>query len=169
MKALLKLPLILAATAALLIGVSSLASADNIGTDSSNLTGLLESNLPLADNDLTTAVNDVLSADMEALDVTLADLNNTQDPATVENVPICGISLGSVPPGSIFTTGHFVLTPSGNAVLVCHGQIPVGPPMAVHVNNVPCFSPTPPGLVTSDSHTVITPSGQVILVCHFRS
>jgi len=162
---LLKLPLILAAASALLIGVSTIAFADNTGTSSADLTGLTESILSAADNDLSTAVNDVLAADTEALNVTLADLNNSLDPATVQTIP-CGIFIDGVG-SSVLTQGHFVVTPSGNAVLVCHGQTPVGPPMAMHINDIPCFAPGP--ITTSDSHTVITPSGQVILVCHFKS
>ena len=121
---LLKLPLILAAASALLIGVSTIAFADNTGTSSADLTGLTESILSAADNDLSTAVNDVLAADTEALNVTLADLNNSLDPATVQTIP-CGIFIDGVG-SSVLTQGHFVVTPSGNAVLVCHGQTPVG-------------------------------------------
>jgi hypothetical protein len=71
---------------------------------------------------------------------------------------------------TITTTGHFVVTPSGNATLVCHAaadqrsfQRPL-PTSAIVVDNAPCFLPG--GRRTNDSHLVVTPSLHVHLVCH---
>jgi hypothetical protein len=61
---------------------------------------------------------------------------------------------------------HAVVTPSGNATLVCHGEIPAGPPQAVVIKDVPCATP---GGVATSSKVVITPGGQTILVCHVKS
>ncbi len=86
--------------------------------------------------------------------------------ALVEQDVRCGIFLGAVPPGNAFTTGHLVVTPSGNASLVCHAEIPKGPPQAVIIRDLPCG--LGPGGFTGESHTVITPSGQVTLTCHLN-
>jgi hypothetical protein len=77
----------------------------------------------------------------------------------------CSILTPGVAPGVIQTVGRFRVTPSGNGTLVCHGQVPQGPPRAVVVKGLSC--PTPAG-VTNRSHTVITPSGRVTLTCHFK-
>jgi hypothetical protein len=78
----------------------------------------------------------------------------------------CSILTPGVAPGVITTTGRYTITPSGNGTLVCHGQVPQGPPEAVVVKGLRC--PTPAG-VTWKSHTVITPSGRVTLTCHFKA
>jgi hypothetical protein len=77
----------------------------------------------------------------------------------------CSVLTPGVAPGVIQTIGHYRVTPSGNGTLVCHGQVPQGPPRAVVVKGLQC--PTPAG-VTNRSHTVITPSGRVTLTCHFK-
>src|SRR4051812_26089207 len=72
----------------------------------------------------------------------------------------------------IRTTGHLVVTPSGNVSFVCHAaadarsfQRPL-PTQAIVVDGAPCFLPG--GRRTSDSRLVITPSLHVHLVCHFH-
>jgi hypothetical protein len=71
----------------------------------------------------------------------------------------------------IRTTGHLVVTPSGNVSFICHAvadarslQRPL-PTQAIVVDPVPCFLPG--GRRTNDSHLVVTPSLHVQLVCHF--
>jgi hypothetical protein len=161
MKTLLKLPLVFAATAALLVGFSSGSLAD-AGFGATDATGALQDTLPAADNDLSTALNDVLANDPNTLTFAQSELNGTFDPATT----------GQVPCNAVFavTTGHFTISSSGNVVLVCHGQAAAGPPQAIVLKGFLCFVPAPPGPptgeFTNDSHVVFTPSGQVILVCH---
>ena len=83
----------------------------------------------------------------------------------VKDIP-CGIALPGMTPNAVFTTGHLVVTPSGNASLICHAEIPEGPPRAVIIRDLPCF--LGPVGVTGESHTVITPSGRVTLTCHLN-
>ncbi len=88
-----------------------------------------------------------------------------QDGAIVLRDVSCGIALPGVPPGAVFTeNAMIVVTPSGRAVLVCHAQIPEGPPTAVIVEDL--FCGLGPGGFTEQSHTVIAPSGRVLLTCH---
>jgi hypothetical protein len=72
----------------------------------------------------------------------------------------------------IETTGHLVVTPSGNVSFVCHAsadacffQRPL-PTQAIVVDEAPCFLPG--GRRTNDSQLVVTPSLHVHLVCHFH-
>ena len=78
----------------------------------------------------------------------------------------CSILTPGIAPGVIRTTGRYTITPSGNGTLVCHGQVPQGPPHAVILRGLRC--PTPAG-VTNASHTVVTPSGRVTLTCHLKA
>jgi hypothetical protein len=78
----------------------------------------------------------------------------------------CSILTPGVAPGVITTVGRYTVTPKGNGTLVCHGQVPQGPPRAIVVKGLRC--PTPAG-VTNRSHTVITPSGRVTLTCHYKA
>jgi hypothetical protein len=85
--------------------------------------------------------------------------------ATVMKGIICGIFIpipGALP--AVTQSSHLVVTPSGNAALICHGKIPVGPPQAVVVNDIPCS--LGPGGGATKSHTVVSPSGNVLLTCH---
>jgi hypothetical protein len=104
----------------------------------------------------------VLAAAVTALAGLIAPGAATAEGAEQGEVP-CGILLPGVPPGSVATTGHFVVTPSGNGVLVCRAEIPEGPPETVVIDDLPCGTPAGP---TTKSHTVITKSGRVILTCH---
>ena len=78
----------------------------------------------------------------------------------------CSILTPGIAPGVITATGRYTITPSGNGTLICHGQVPQGPPHALVVKGLRC--PTPAG-VTNKSHTVVTPSGRVTLTCHFKA
>jgi hypothetical protein len=79
----------------------------------------------------------------------------------------CGILVDPATGAAIFTTGKAVVTPSGNATLICHGELPATIPApeggAVIIEDLPCGTP---GGGTNQSHTVITPSGRVTLTCH---
>jgi hypothetical protein len=70
-------------------------------------------------------------------------------------------------------TGHVVLTPSGNVVMVCQAKIPVGPPTTVIVEDIGCRIPDPtdrlPFFQATSSHLVITPGGTAHFVCRFRA
>jgi hypothetical protein len=97
--------------------------------------------------------------------------------ATVTDAPCTFGGRPGVPGAQIFrrpiqTTGHLVVTPSGNVSFVCHAaadarsfQTPL-PTQAVVVDNVPCFLPG--GRRTNDSQLVVTPSLRAHLVCHFH-
>jgi hypothetical protein len=69
----------------------------------------------------------------------------------------------------IRTTGHLVVTPSGNVSFVCHAAANAGsfqrplPAQAIVVDGTPCFLPD--RRRTNDSHLVVTPSLHVHLVC----
>ena len=76
---------------------------------------------------------------------------------------LCGIALPGLTPDAVYGPGTYVVTPSGNGVLVCHAEILVGPPKTLVIDGLLCL--TPAGL-TTNSHTVITKSGQVTLTCH---
>jgi hypothetical protein len=75
----------------------------------------------------------------------------------------CGIF--TVPGGGtvISDRSHSVVTPSGNANLVCHAELPAGAPETITFESV-CF--TFGGVTTG--HNVVTKSGQVHLTCHFK-
>jgi hypothetical protein len=65
------------------------------------------------------------------------------------------------------TTGQFVVTPSGNAVLICHAdasRFVRSPSQAVVVDNPVCRLPN--GQRTHEGQVVLTPSGQLNLTCH---
>jgi hypothetical protein len=72
----------------------------------------------------------------------------------------------------IRTTGHLVVTPSGNVSFVCHAAANAGsfqrplPTEAIVVDGAPCFLPN--RRRTNDSHLVVTPSLHVHLVCQVK-
>lgn len=72
----------------------------------------------------------------------------------------------------IRTTGHLVVTPSGNVTLICHAAAearsfqPPLPSQAIVVDGAPCFLPN--RRRTDDSHLVVTPSLRVHLTCHIN-
>ena len=76
---------------------------------------------------------------------------------------LCGIALPGLTPDAVFGPGSYVVTPSGDGVVVCHAEIPVGPPKTLVIDDLLCL--TPAGF-TTNSHTVITKGGQVTLTCH---
>ena len=120
---------------------------------------------------LTTVLSDADTAPAAILEDVLAGQPKGGNGAVTGRTE-CGISTGLVTEDDAFDpNGHFTVTPSGNAVLVCHGEVAEGPPRAVILQDIPCalFVPGKPTFITTESHTVITPSGEVILVCHFRS
>src|SRR3954453_860376 len=97
------------------------------------------------------------------------------DGAAVTDEPCTFGGRPGLPGSQIFrrpmrTTGHLVVTPSGNVSFVCHAAAdarslrPPLPTQAVVVDHVPCFLPS--GRRTNDSQLVVTPSLHVHLVCH---
>jgi hypothetical protein len=75
----------------------------------------------------------------------------------------CGIFTVPGGGGIISDRSHLVVTPSGNASLVCHGQLPAGAPETISFESV-C------GLAggTTTGHNVVTRSGEVHLTCHLK-
>src|SRR4051812_3027895 len=95
--------------------------------------------------------------------------------ATVTDVPCTFGDRPGFPGPQIFarqvqTTGHLVVTPSGNVSFICHAAASARsfrrplPTQAVVLDPVPCFLPG--GRRTLDSQLVVTPSLHVHLVCH---
>jgi len=71
----------------------------------------------------------------------------------------------------IVTTGHLVVTPSGNVSFHCHAAASAGSfqrplPTSAIVASVPCFLPN--GRRANDAQLVVTPSLQVHLSCHVQ-
>ena len=72
----------------------------------------------------------------------------------------------------IRTTGHLVVTPSGNTSFICHAAASANsfgrplPSQAIVVDPVACFMPG--GRRTNDAHLIVTPSLHVQLICHFQ-
>ena len=71
----------------------------------------------------------------------------------------------------IRTTGHLVVTPSGNVTFICHAAASAGSfqrpllTQALVVEPVACYLPG--GRRTTDAQLVVTPSLHVQLTCHF--
>jgi hypothetical protein len=76
---------------------------------------------------------------------------------------LSGFPCGLGPAGLTFDS-KVVVTPSGNATLVCRGETPTGPPETIVFKDVGCG--VPGAGVTFESHFVWTKSGQATLVCH---
>ena len=98
------------------------------------------------------------------------------DGATVTDKPCTFGDRPGVPDPQIFrrpiqTTGHLVVTPSGNVTFHCHAAANPGffqrplPTSALVVDPVPCFLPN---RRRADGRLVVTPSLQVHLVCHVQ-
>lgn len=95
--------------------------------------------------------------------------------ATVTDAP-CVFGNRPGTPDPIFrrdvrTTGHLVVTPSGNASFVCHAAVRAQslsrvPSEAIVVDPARCFLPG--GRRVNDAHLVVTPSLHVHLTCHFQ-
>ena len=106
---------------------------------------------------------------LEAPDVAAAGATVTDELCTFGDRP-GGVLAPQIFRRPIRTTGHLVVTPSGNISFVCHAaasaasfQRPL-PTQAIVVDRAPCFLPS--GQRTNDTHLVVTPSLQVHLVCH---
>jgi hypothetical protein len=97
------------------------------------------------------------------------------DGATVTDAP-CTFGDRPGTPDRIFrnpvrTTGHLVVTPSGNVSFVCHAAAERRsfvrvPTEAIVVDPALCFLPN--GRRVNDAHLVVTPSLRVHLTCHFQ-
>ena len=110
-------------------------------------------------------------ADPEIAEAAATGAVVTDEPCTFGDRP--GVPGPQIFRRPIRTTGHLVVTPSGNVSFVCHAaanaasfQRPL-PAQAIVVDPVPCFLPG--GRRTNDSHLVVTPSLHVQLSCHFMS
>lgn len=91
-----------------------------------------------------------------------------------------GFQCGILVPGTgdqdstrVLTTNdtHAVVTPSGNATVVCRSEIETTDGSeTVQYNDLACTTFTPGGTGPgTSSRTIVTASGQVILVCHLHA
>jgi hypothetical protein len=111
-----------------------------------------------------------LVADPEVAEAAAAGATVTDEPCTFGDRP--GVSDPDIFRRPIRTTGHLVVTPSGNVSFVCHAAANAGsfqrplPTQAIVIDAAPCFLPN--RRRTNDSHLVVTPSLHVQLVCHIN-
>jgi hypothetical protein len=83
--------------------------------------------------------------------------------ATVIKGEPCGIPIdGAVVPS---TRSHTVVTPSGNASLICHADTDARSAETVEAKHVVCIVG---GNIGTNAHVVATRSGQVTFVCHIQ-
>ena len=107
--------------------------------------------------------------DREVAEAAAAGATVTDEPCTFGDRP--GVLDPQIFRRPIRTTGHLVITPSGNVSFICHAAASAGsfqrplPTQAIVVDPVPCFLPG--GRRTNDAHLVVTPSLHVQLTCHF--
>lgn len=154
----------IAVLAVLGLGVHvSLSGAEDGATA---VSGMLDVVDPLASFDWATPVDDPEVAAAAANGATVTDETCTfGDRPTVERPQIFRLP--------IQTTGHLVVTPSGNVTLVCHAAADAKsfrrplPTQAIIVEPIPCFLAS--GRRTTDAQLVVTPSLHVHLVCHFQA
>lgn len=73
---------------------------------------------------------------------------------------VCGMG-----PAGLTTDSRTVVTPSGNATLVCRTQTAVGPPETIVQKDFLCGTQ---GGLAFDNTLVWTKSGQATLVCHVK-
>ena len=87
--------------------------------------------------------------------------------ASTEEVESGILLPGILPEGQVVsTTGHLTITPSGNATLVCHGQIDpaLAPKKTLRVTDIDCALGA--GGQVGESHVVLRPNGGVTMTCH---
>jgi hypothetical protein len=127
--------------------------------------GMLEAIDPLVGSDWATPLDDP-----EVMQAAADGATVTDETCTFGGRP--GLPGAQIFARPIQTTGHLVVTPSGNVSFVCHAaanarsfQRPL-PTQAVVLDGAPCFLPG--GRRTNDSQLVVTPSLHVHLVCHFH-
>ena len=94
-----------------------------------------------------------------------------QDGAVVFHGGTCTFAYGGFPL-VVTTDAHSVITPSGNASLVCRGEIPASaaPSSAVTIDIAGrCRIGSPKGPITgNDGSVTYTPSGNAILRCQYK-
>jgi hypothetical protein len=127
--------------------------------------GMLEAIDPLVGFDSAQPVQDATIADAAANGATV-----TSEPCAFGDRP--GVPAPQILRRPIVTTGHLVVTPSGNITFTCHAAAdarsfrPPLPDSAIVVDAVPCFLPG--GRRTNDARLVVTPSLHVQLTCHIN-
>ncbi len=127
--------------------------------------GMIDTLDPLVGSDWAPPVADPAVAEAAANGATVTD-----EPCSFGDRP--GVPGSQIFRNPVLTTGHLVVTPSGNVSFVCHAAAeprsfrPPLPSQALVIDGAPCFLPS--GRRTSDSHLVVTPSLRVHLVCHFH-
>jgi hypothetical protein len=152
--------------AIVVMALVGLAAASPAGAQEPEVYGTVDAIDPLVGFDWAAPVEDPAIAAAAASGATVTD-----EPCTFGERP------GILDPAQIFrrpirTTGHLVVTPSGNVSFVCHAAANPGsferplPTQAIVVDPVACFLPG--GRRTTDSRLVVTPSLHVHLTCHFN-
>ena len=145
------------------VGWGAPASLSGADEPAGEIYGMVDAVDPLEGFDWAPAVKDSWVTEAEANGATV-----TEAPCTFGNRP--GVIEPDIFRRPIRTTGHLVVTPSGNVTFVCHAAAGAGsfqrplPSSAIVVDPVPCFLPG--GRRTNDGHLVVTPSLHVHLVCH---
>jgi hypothetical protein len=126
--------------------------------------GMVDAVDPLAGFDWATPLDDPEVAEAAASGATVTDA-----PCFFGDRP--GVLRPQIFRRPIATTGHLVVTPSGNVSFICHAAASAGsferplPTQAIVVEPVPCTLPS--GRRVNDAQLVVTPSLHVHLVCHF--
>jgi hypothetical protein len=146
------------------VGLGAQASLSG-AEDGAGVYGMIDTLDPLVGSDWAPPVADPEVAQAAANGATVTD-----EPCTFGGRP--GAPGSQIFRAPVSTTGHLVVTPSGNVSFVCHAAAepksfrPPLPSQALVIDGAPCFLPS--GRRTSDSHLVVTPSLRVHLVCHFH-
>jgi hypothetical protein len=145
------------------LGFGAQASLSGAEEPAQEVYGTVDAIDPLVGFDWAPPVEDSEVAEAAANGATVTD-----EPCTFGDRP--GV-LDPIFRRPIRTTGHLVVTPSGNVSFICHAAASAGsfqrplPTQALVVDPVPCFLPG--GRRTTDAHLVVTPSLHVQLTCHF--
>jgi hypothetical protein len=155
--------LLLITALALLVAPTFSAAEDPVAPPPTELFGTVDPGESLVESDWAAAVADPFVEDQRAQGATV-----TTAPCIVGDRPTIQVpELRPYLRRPVQTDGQFVVTPSGNAHLVCHTSVPSPvrlPSQAIVVDGAPCFLPN--RRRTNDSHIVLTPSGELILTCH---
>jgi hypothetical protein len=147
------------------LGTGVLASVSGADEAGEGVYGTLETIDPLVGFDWAPPVEDAAVAQAAANGATV-----TEAPCTFGDRP--GTPAPQIFRRPIRTTGHLVVTPSGNVSFVCHAAANAGsfapplPDQAIVVDPIPCFLPG--GRRTNDAQLVVTPSFHVHLVCRVQ-
>ena len=141
---------------------ASLSGADDLEPE---VYGMVDSIDPLAGVDWAPPIREAAVDEAAANGATV-----TSETCTFGDRP--GVVGNTIFRRPVRTTGHLVVTPTGNVSFVCHAaadsrsfHLPL-PTQAIVVEPVACFLPG--GRRTNNAQFVVTPSLHVHLVCHVQ-